>query len=49
MKFNVLIVDDEKNIRQGLGKALEMDGHHIFLAEDVPGAVRALREATESA
>jgi DNA-binding NtrC family response regulator len=34
MKFNVLIVDDEKNIRQGLGKALEMDGHNIFLAED---------------
>jgi putative PEP-CTERM system response regulator len=34
MKFNVLIVDDEKNIRQGLGKALEMDGHNILLAED---------------
>lgn len=34
MKFHVLIVDDEKNIRQGLGKALEMDGYHTFLAED---------------
>jgi DNA-binding NtrC family response regulator len=34
MKFNVLIVDDEKNIRQGLGKALEMDGHDIYLAQD---------------
>jgi len=34
MKFNVLIVDDEKNIRLGLGKALEMDDHNIFLAED---------------
>lgn len=34
MKFNVLIVDDEKNIRQGLGKALEMDGHNVYLAED---------------
>lgn len=34
MKFNVLIVDDEKNIRQGLGRALEMDGHEIYLAQD---------------
>ncbi len=34
MKFNVLIADDEKNIREGLGQALEMDGHNIFLAED---------------
>mgnify|MGYP000199277191 CR=1 FL=1 len=34
MKFNVLIVDDEKNIRAGLGKAIEMDGHNVILAED---------------
>jgi len=34
MKFNVLIVDDEKNIRSGLGKAIEMDGHNVLLAED---------------
>ncbi len=34
MKFNVLIVDDEKNIREGLGKALEMEGYNIFLAEN---------------
>ena len=34
MKFNVLIVDDEKNIREGLGKALELEGYRIFLAED---------------
>lgn len=34
MKFNVLIVDDEKNIRAGLGKAIEMDGHNVLLAED---------------
>lgn len=34
MKFNVLIVDDEKNIREGLGKALELDGHNILLAAD---------------
>ena len=34
MKFNVLIVDDEKNIREGLGQSLEMDGYNIFLAEN---------------
>ncbi len=34
MKFNVLIVDDEKNIREGLGKALESDGYEIYLAKD---------------
>ncbi|TFG65177.1 MAG: sigma-54-dependent Fis family transcriptional regulator [Spirochaetales bacterium] len=34
MKFNVLIVDDEKNIREGLAKALEMDGYGTLLAKD---------------
>ena len=34
MNFNVLVVDDEKNIREGLGKALELDGHNILLAAD---------------
>lgn len=34
MKFNLLIVDDEKNIREGLGKALEMEGYNVFLAEN---------------
>ncbi len=34
MKFNVLVVDDEKNIREGLGKALEMDGHNVLLASN---------------
>ncbi|POQ98589.1 transcriptional regulator [Alkalispirochaeta sphaeroplastigenens] len=34
MKFNVLIADDEKNIRTGLGKALEIDGYAVFLAAD---------------
>ncbi len=33
MKFNILIIDDEKNIREGLGAALEMDGYNIFLAD----------------
>lgn len=34
MKFNILIADDEKNIREGLAQALEMDGYKTFLAED---------------
>ncbi len=34
MKFNVLVVDDEKNIREGLQKALELDGHNVYLAAD---------------
>jgi DNA-binding NtrC family response regulator len=34
MKFAVLVVDDEKNIREGLGRALEMDGHEAFLASN---------------
>jgi DNA-binding NtrC family response regulator len=34
MKFSVLVVDDEKNIRAGLGKALEMDGHNVILSEN---------------
>jgi DNA-binding NtrC family response regulator len=34
MKFNVLVVDDERNIRTGLGKALELDGYEVHLASD---------------
>jgi len=34
MEFSVLVVDDEKNIREGLGKALELDGHKVLLAAD---------------
>ena len=44
MKFNVLIVDDEKNIRQGLGKALEMDGYRTLLAEDGQDALQAIQQ-----
>ena len=32
MKFNLLVVDDEKNIRAGLGKSLELDGYNVLLA-----------------
>ena len=34
MKFNILIIDDEKNIREGLTAALEMDGYNVVLAAD---------------
>ncbi len=34
MKFTILVVDDEKNIRSGLAKALELDGYHVLTAED---------------
>ena len=34
MKFKLLIVDDEKNIREGLAAALELDGHEVVVAAD---------------
>lgn len=34
MKRNILIVDDEKNIRSGLAQAMELDGYESFTAED---------------
>lgn len=34
MTFHVLIADDEKNIRSGLGRAMEMDGYRVSLAGD---------------
>ncbi|HUX21838.1 MAG TPA: response regulator, partial [Spirochaetia bacterium] len=39
MNFNVLVVDDEKNIREGLGKALELDGHNVVLAPEGKAAL----------
>ncbi|MFW5718181.1 MAG: sigma-54-dependent transcriptional regulator, partial [Spirochaetota bacterium] len=44
MKFNVLVVDDEKNIRAGLGKAIELDGHNVLLAQDGQEALDLLEE-----
>ncbi len=44
MKFNVLVVDDEKNIRAGLGKAIELDGHNVLLAQDGQEALELLEE-----
>ncbi|MGL4986992.1 MAG: sigma-54-dependent transcriptional regulator [Treponemataceae bacterium] len=34
MKFTILIIDDEKNIREGLKDVLEMEGYTVFLAAD---------------
>ena len=34
MKFSILIVDDEKNIRTGLSQALESEGYETFMASD---------------
>jgi DNA-binding NtrC family response regulator len=42
MKYNILVVDDEKNIREGLGKVLELDGYKVFLASDGREAVALL-------
>ena len=44
MKFNVMVVDDERNIRAGLGKALELDGHNVLLAENGRDAWKAIEE-----
>ncbi|TVQ23443.1 MAG: sigma-54-dependent Fis family transcriptional regulator [Spirochaetaceae bacterium] len=44
MKFNVLVVDDEKNIRAGLGKAIELDGHNVYLAEDGRHAMEMIEQ-----
>jgi DNA-binding NtrC family response regulator len=34
MRFKILVVDDEKNIREGLAASLEMDGHEVETAAD---------------
>lgn len=34
MKFTVLIIDDEKNIREGLGSAMELEGYDVALASN---------------
>ena len=34
MKFKILVIDDEKNIREGLQIALEDDGYDVITAAD---------------
>ncbi len=48
MKFRILIVDDEKNIREGLQMSLEDDGYDVITAEDgTKGLHAALTESVD--
>lgn len=42
MDFNILIVDDEKNIREGLSAALELDGFITLIAADGNEALKIM-------
>ena len=44
MKDKLLIVDDEKNIREGLQKALNLDGYDVMLASDGREALDRIEE-----
>jgi len=46
MKFTILVADDEKNIREGLGMALEMEGYSIILAEDGEAAYQTVLKSS---
>ncbi len=41
MKLTILVVDDEKNIREGLREALALDGYEVALAADGDAALKA--------
>ena len=42
MKFTILVADDEKNIREGLREALQLDGYEVVPAADGKEALDAL-------
>lgn len=44
VKANILIVDDEKNIRDGLKIALSKEGHSIFTASDGVEAIHIIED-----
>jgi len=44
MKLTVLVVDDEKNIRDGLGRFLELEGYDVKTAEDGKAALDLLNK-----
>ena len=44
MKLTILVADDEKNIREGLGRALELDGYDVLTAEDGKQAMDFLQK-----
>ena len=48
MKFTILVIDDEKNIREGLSMALEDEGYEVITAEDgKKGLEKALYDAVD--
>jgi DNA-binding NtrC family response regulator len=44
MRFKILIVDDEKNIREGLAASLEMDGYGVETAADGDAGFKRFRK-----
>jgi putative PEP-CTERM system response regulator len=44
VKFTVLVADDEKNIREGLAEALQLEGYDVALAADGEEALRTVEE-----
>lgn len=48
MKFKILVIDDEKNIREGLQIALEDDGYEVLTAADgTAGLQKALSDVVD--
>ena len=48
MKFTILVIDDEKNIREGLSMALEDEGYEVITAEDgKKGLEKALYDSVD--
>lgn len=43
--YDILLVDDEPMIREGLKMALEMEGHRAFTAADGNEAIRMVEES----
>jgi len=44
MRFTILVVDDEKNIREGLAEALGLDGYRVRTAADGAEGLKAVEE-----
>ena len=44
MKYRILIAEDEKNIREGLADALQMDGHEVATAADGNEALKRFQK-----
>ena len=45
MRFTILVADDEKNIREGLGAYLELDGYDAILASDGKEAIQEIERS----